>query len=610
MSLFAELKRRNVIRIAIAYAAFAWLIVQLVETVLPVFGVPDAVIRTLFILLAIGFIPALVFAWVYEMTPEGLKRETEVDRSLSITPQTGKRLDKTIILVLGIALAYFAVDKFVLDPARDARMIEQAISGGIPDNSIAVLPFVNLSRDPDNEFFSDGVSEELLNLLAQADGLRVASRTSSFYFKGKEVDIPQIAERLSVRHILEGSVRQSGNLIRITAQLIDSRTDTHLWSKTYDRELDDIFAVQDEIAHRIVAEIRLKLGHSQLIGQPVGLSQTDSVEAYQLYLRGLSLLRLRGIENLRRAAELFEDATHIDPEYARAYEKLAMTYLLVPFYTDEPRPPWLERGEEAARKAIKLDPALPGAHATLGAIYQAASVGFSRIDAEFSKALQLDPNHVTARQWYGEFLMTVGRSREFLAAARAAHELDPLAPVVNASLAWAYLYNNDLEQAERFAETSLELGMGGTWAEDVLGLVYIYTHRYDEALAIFGREHPDFALNRLVVKAIIDPSKRPDAVAAIKAVDYFRISYWPTELLMLVGATDAALDGALAEARSGESDVRTFWRPHFLAQAGDPRFQEIVAELGLPEYWDQTSWPRICRRTGVDFSCDPAFLND
>ena len=208
MSLFAELKRRNVIRIAIAYAAFAWLIVQLVETVLPVFGVPDAVIRTLFILLAIGFIPALVFAWVYELTPEGLKRENEVDRSLSITPQTGKRLDKTIILVLGIALAYFAVDKFVLDPARDARMIEQAISGGIPDNSIAVLPFVNLSRDPDNEFFSDGVSEELLNLLAQADGLRVASRTSSFYFKGKDVTISEIGHQLGVQAVLAGSVRK------------------------------------------------------------------------------------------------------------------------------------------------------------------------------------------------------------------------------------------------------------------------------------------------------------------------------------------------------------------------------------------------------------------
>lgn len=610
MNLFEELRRRNVFRIAIAYGAFAWLIVQLVETVLPVFGVSEAVIRTIFIVLAIGFIPALVFSWVYELTPEGLKREKEIDRSQSITPSTGKKLDKVIILVLGFALVYFAVDKFVLDPARDARMVEEAVSGGVPDNSIAVLPFINMSRDADNEFFSDGVSEELLNLLAQADGLRVASRTSSFYFKGKDVDIPQIADRLGVRHVVEGSVRQSGNLIRITAQLIDTRTDAHLWSQTYDRELDDIFAVQDEIAHRIVDQIRIKLGHSQLIGQPEGLSQTENVDAYQLYLRGLSLLRLRGIDNLRRAAELFEEATYIDPEYARAYEKLAMTYMLIPFYTDTPRPPWLERGEEAARKAIRLDPELPGAHATLGAIYQAAGVDYARVDAEFSKALQLDPDHVTARQWYGEFLMTVGRSREFLEAAKAAHQLDPLAPVVNASLAWAYLYNNDFEQAERFAKTSLELGMGGTWAEDVLGLVYIYTHRYDEALAIFDRDHPDFPLNRLVIEAIADPSKVPEAVAGIEAIDHFRISYWPTELMMLIGETDRALDSTLAEVRKDIADIRTLWRPHFVAQAGDPRYSEVVAILNLPAYWDETTWPDVCRRTGDDFSCDPAYIND
>ena len=610
MKLFDELRRRNVFRVAIAYGAFAWLIVQLVETVLPVFGVGDAVIRTIFIILAIGFIPALVFSWAYEMTPEGLKRETEVDRTRSITPQTGKKLDQVIILVLGLALAYFAVDKFVLDPARDVRMVEAAVSGGIPDNSIAVLPFINMSRDPDNEFFSDGVSEELLNLLAQASGLRVASRTSSFYFKGKDVDIPQIAEQLKVRHVLEGSVRRSGNLIRITAQLIDSRSDSHLWSKTYDRKLDDIFAVQDEIANRIVDEIRHALGDTQEIGQPEGLSQTANVDAYQLYLRGLSLLRLRGIDNLRQAAELFEQAIAIDSGYARAYEKLAMAYMLIPFYSSEPRPPWLARGEEAAKSAIQLDPGLAGAHATLGALYQSSGNDYSRIDAEFTKALSLDPNHVTARQWYGEFLMTVGRSKEFLGAARAAHELDPLAPVVNASLAWAYLYNRDYQSAERFALTSLELGMGGTWAEDVLGLVYIYSRQYDKALEIFSRDHPSFPLNRLVVEAIADPAKVPEAMAAIEAVDNFRISYWPVELMMLLGETDLAFDRAIEEIEADTADVRVFWRPHFVAQAGDPRYKQIVAMLKLPDYWDATSWPAMCRRAGSDFSCDPAFVTE
>ena len=608
MGLFDELNRRNVVRIAIAYGAFAWLIVQLVETVLPFFGVADSAIRIIFILLAIGFLPALIVAWVYELTPDGVKREKDVDRSRSVTSHTGKKLDKLIILTLGIALAYFAVDKFVLDPARDARMIDEAISGGIPDNSIAVLPFLNRSRNSDDEFFSDGVSEELLNLLAQASGLKVASRTSSFYFKGKDIELPQIAERLGVRYILEGSVRNAGDAVRITAQLIDSRSDSQIWSQTYDRTLQDIFALQDEIARRIVDQIRLKLGDDEAIGEPEGLNQTASVEAYQLYLRGLSLLRLRGVENLQRAAELFEEAISIDPGYARAYEKLAAAYMLVPFYSSAPKPPWLGRATEAARKAIELDDRSAGTHAILGAIYQATGEDFAKIDAEFQTALHIDPNHVTARQWYGEFLMTVGRSTEFLKTAREAHRLDPLSPVINASLAWAYLYNNDLERAERFAKTSLELGMGGTWAEDVLGLVYIQTGQHDKALATFDREHPDFALNRLVIEAIVDPSKVPGAITAIEAVDYFRISYWPLELMMLLGETERALELSVESARNGTADIRAFWRPHFLAQAGDPRYAQIVESLGLPEYWDQTNWPDVCRRVGDDFACDAAFI--
>ncbi len=610
MSLFEELKRRNVVRIAIAYAAVAWLAVQLVETVLPVFGVSDATIRAIFILLAIGFLPALVFAWVYELTPDGVKREADVDRATSITPRTGRKLDKLIILTLGLALAYFAADKFVLDPARDAQMLEEAANGSAPDNSIAVLPFVNMSRDPDSEFFSDGVSEELLILLAQAKGLKVASRTSSFYFKGKDVDIPQIAGQLNVRHILEGSVRQSGKLIRITAQLIDSRSDTNLWSKTYDRTLNDIFAVQDEIASSIVGEIRKLLGDDQVIAEPETYSQTTNVDAYQLYLRGLSLLRLRGSDNLQLAVDYFTQAITIDPAYARAYEKLATASMLIPFYSTEPRLPWLQRAEEAAQKAISLDDRAAGTYATLGAIYQANGENYFKIEAAFKKALQIDPTHVSARQWYGEFLMTVGRSREFLDNARAAHDTDSLAPVVNASLAWAYVYNGDYEQAERFARTSLELGMGGTWAEDVLGIAYIQTHQYDKAIEVFSREHPDFALNRLVVEALQNPELKDAARAGIEAVDYFRISYWPVELYMLLGDSDRALDLSLESIADDTADIRVFWRPHFVAHANDPRFKQIVEALNLPDYWDATNWPGFCRRVGESFACDAAFVAD
>lgn len=623
MNFIDELKRRNVFRVGIAYAAIAWLLIQIVETVLPFFGISDAVIRLIFIVLAIGFVPTLVVAWVYEMTPDGLKREKDIDRSAALVPRSVKRLDQIIMLTLGMALAYFAVDKFVLDPARDAEELEQARAAGaeagraaalyteIADNTIAVLPFVNRSNDPDNEYFSDGVSEELLNLLAQAGGIVVASRTSSFSFKGKDVAIPAIAEQLNVRHVLEGSVRKSGNTIRVSAQLIDTRSDKQLWSKSYDRELVDIFALQDEIAHSIVEELRIKLGDDLPIGAPTGLSQTDDVEAYQLYLRGLSLLRLRGIDNLRRSAELFEQAIALDPDYARAHAQLAAAQALVPFYSSEPRPLWLERARQTALRAIELDPALAAPHATLAAVYQnTPGIPLEKVDEEFQKSIELDAGFVTARQWYGEFLMTVGRNDDLLAQLRAAHKLDPLAPVVNAALAWAYHYRGDYEQAERFALTSLELGMGGTWAEDVLGASYINTREYEKALEIFSGPHRDFAENRLVVQALIDPARKAEALAAIDAIDYSRVSIWPVELLMLLGESDLALDKMLVGLDTGNFDMRSIWRPHFVAHANDPRFKELLIRLELPRYWDATSWPSVCRREGEDFSCDPAYLSD
>jgi TolB-like protein len=623
MTFFGELQRRNVVRVGIAYAAFAWLLFQIVETVLPLFGMSDDTIRVIFIILVIGFVPALIFAWAFEMTPEGLKRESEVDRSASITPHTGKKLDRLIMVVLGLALTYFIVDKFVLDPARDAAEIEvvraeameqgrtEALQSGAPDNSIAVLPFLNMSREPDNEYFSDGVSEELLNLLAQAGGLVVASRTSSFFFKNKDVDIPQVAERLNVRHVLEGSVRRSGNQVRVTAQLIDARSDSHLWSETFDRELGDIFAVQDEIARSIVGQLRETLGAEMVIGEPEGLSQTENVEAYQLYLRGLSLLRLRGIDNIRRSTELFDEAIALDPGYARAHAQKAVALGLTPFYEDGPRPPWLKRAEASARRAIELDPKLAGPHATLASVHQnMPEVPRQITEAEYRTAIELDPNYVTARQWYGEFLMTVGKARGLLVQLEEAHRLDPLAPVVNTALAWGYLYNGDLQQAERFALTGLELGMGGTWAQDVLGLVYLQQRDYEKTLEIFSGDHPDFTLNREVVEAARNPALRPELVEKIITSKHSRISFWPVELIMMMGEPDRALVWALELAEQGHGDVRSIWRPMFTAHAHKPAFKRLVELYGLPEYWRENGWPDFCRPAGDDFSCSTAFYNE
>jgi len=257
LSFVNELKRRNVLRVGAAYVVAAWLVIQVVETLFPVYGLSDASVRIVITILAIGLVPTLIFAWAFELTPEGLKKESKVDRSQSITPDTGKKLDRMIMVVLALALGYFAFDNFVLDPQREADLIEEnlaaveharqegrteALVESYSDRSIAVLAFDDMSPEGDQEYLSDGIAEELLNLLAKIPELRVISRSSAFSYKGKGTKLNQIAEELNVAHILEGSVRKAGNRIRITTQLIEARSDTHLWSETYDRTLDDVFA--------------------------------------------------------------------------------------------------------------------------------------------------------------------------------------------------------------------------------------------------------------------------------------------------------------------------------------------------------------------------------
>ena len=321
---FEELKRRNILRVAIAYLAVSWLLIQVADTIFPAYGLPDSALTILITILAIGFIPALILAWVFELTPEGVKRDQDVDRSSPASVAAGKNLDRLIIVVLVLALGYLAVDKFVLDPARDVELVEeatlqgrtQALSESYGEKSIAVLPFVNMSSDPEQEYFSDGISEEVLNLLSQIPQLRVISRSSSFSFRGKDIHIPTVAEQLNVAHVLEGSVRKAGNRIRITAQLIDARSDTHLWSETYDRTLDDIFAVQDEIAAEVVAALKLTL-----LG-PSPHVERMKPEAYTLYLQTIHLLNQLREEHLPRAEALIRRALALDPDNIRLLQAL------------------------------------------------------------------------------------------------------------------------------------------------------------------------------------------------------------------------------------------------------------------------------------------------
>jgi TolB-like protein len=320
MSLLRELQRRNVIRVATAYVVTAWLVIQVVETIFPAFGFGDQAIRLAVIVFGIGFIPAVIGAWVFEWTPEGLKR----DDGEEAAPGRGRNVDRAIVVILALGIVYFAFDKFVLAPERAAereavvaeQAAEEARKGFYGDRSIAVLPFDNLSSDPEQVYFVDGVAEEILNLLARIRDLRVISRSSSFAVRGQGLEIPDIAERLDVAHVLEGSVRRAGNRVRVTAQLIEARTDTHLWSKTYERELDNVFQIQDEIAADVAKNLEITLL------SPLPHSRNVHPEAYALVQQVSQIFQVRGKGTAARMYPLAKRALELDPDYPEAVKWL------------------------------------------------------------------------------------------------------------------------------------------------------------------------------------------------------------------------------------------------------------------------------------------------
>ena len=354
MGLVSELRRRNVLRMAVLYMVAAWLIMQVAEVVIALAGLPALVGPLVLVVLAIGFPIALAFAWFYEITPEGIALEKDVARGDSITPATGRRMDFVVISLLAAALVVFAFHTWW--PSAPV------------DRSVAVLAFENMSNDPAQEYFSDGIAEELLNTLTKVSDLRVISRSSSFSFKGKDLDIPTIAKRLNVAHVLEGSVRKMGDSVRITAQLVDASTDAHLWSETYDRELttQNIFAVQSEIAAAIADKLRATLTEQDQAD--LRKVPTLSLEAYQSYLLGRQRMVDRSSASLEKASAYFLDAVEHDPDFALAYVALAETYMLLGDYAGMSLNEVLVKSEPAIAAAIKLDGELAQAYVARGAV--------------------------------------------------------------------------------------------------------------------------------------------------------------------------------------------------------------------------------------------------
>jgi len=485
MSLFSELKHRNVLRVAIAYLAVSWLLIQIVETLFPIFGLADELVRLFVIILVIGFPLILIFSWLYELTPEGLKLEKDVDRTGSLAHHTGKKLDRAIIVVLALALGYFAFDKFVLDPSRDAAREEtvarqartDALVESFGENSIAVLPFVNMSDDASNEYFSDGISEELLNLLAKIPQLRVISRSSAFSFRGKDIDIPTLAEQLNVAHVLEGSVRKAGNKVRITVQLIEARSDTHLWSGTYDRELDDIFAIQDEIAAKVVEQLKITL-----LGDTPATRKTVP-EAYALYLQARYLRQTGDPGRDAEIVQMLEQALVIDPDYVPALLELSLKIYLNSrgdkLHRDEEG---MRRSTELANKALAIDPN-NGAAIAYHAMGLMEDKDLEAATKEFVRALHLDPGNVELLIFASTFAALIGRHDEAIILMKRALELDPLCTFCMYLLSKTYMNAGLLKEAEDARHQYKNLGgHGGGYT---MGMLKLLQGNPEAALASF-----------------------------------------------------------------------------------------------------------------------------
>jgi len=590
MSLIKELQRRNVFRVSVAYVVVAWLLIQVGATLEPAMHLPEWVDSVLAFFLLLGFPVAVFFAWAYELTPEGLKRDGGIDSESSRRAVASRKWDRLIIVVLVLAVAYFAVDKYYLNAepvtitGQEAGTNEtSAVSGKesvhspavVSDKSIAVLPFVNMSSDEEQEYFSDGLTEELLNLLAGIDDLKVAARTSSFYYKNKteEVTFKEIAEQLEVAHILEGSVRKGGDKIRITAQLIRADNGFHLWSETYDRTLVDVFAIQDEIAAAVVEELKVTL-----LGEAPH-ARVLNTESYELALQGRFLLNRRAIGDLEHALELFEEAIELDPNNAAAWIGVAPLYL---WLFDPPR---REDSRLAAEKAVELEPDNPEAYVRLGFANPAAA------EELWNRAIILGPDSPLVLGVMAGMALREGDFDRTIELQRQAVNADPLHIVNIGNMASFLIEAGRWDEAEPWVERELELSPSSPGVAQRMASIRLLQGRFDEALALLP-EIQTLGITLLFGEQLLLTLKANvlyssgDIVAADETLDDFRQRYadeYPLFMAYMLawrGEKDGAFEW-LGRTLEQYPDLQKFrvLVPYLYSLHSDPRWQEVLAHF-------------------------------
>ena len=606
MSLINELKRRNVFRVGIAYVLTGWLLLQAADFALDLIGSPNWVIQSLTVIIIIGLPIALIFAWAFEMTPEGIKREADVDRSDSATVKTGNTLNYTITGVLVLIIALMATERFLL---TDSGTPDPVVAADEQAVTIAVLPFVNMSSDPEQEYFSDGITEEILNHLARIPDLQVTARTSAFSFKGQNRDLREVAEILGVDTLLEGSVRRDGEQVRITAQLIRAEDGFHLWSQSYDRTLESIFAVQDEISAEIASALQITLGISD---DATEARRVDPV-AYDMYLKARGLHRARG-EGLLEAIALFEQSLAIDPDFAPAWAGLSQSLAVVDAYIGGEALERLgdldARRSEAANNALRLDPESPLTfHAVANNLL--AENRWAQSQEAFLEALRLDPDSTDVMEDYGHFLLYSWQPEEALKVTNRMLSLDPLVPIflfagirVNKAL-------GNQQAGDRYLRQALDIN------PDLANMQYLElgrllrdgdlpaAHEYVDQMNLLGLATPE-EMHRLLEWAV-DPSQALDADLENALENFPIIARIFNRNDLWLQMAQKTIDGSRSwENRIGAlANVLSIKDPEQRqAVLASPQLHGMIEQIGLADYWREVGWPKECRPIDeTRFSC-------
>jgi TolB-like protein len=571
VSLFAELKRRNVIRVVLAYLAGAWLLIQIADTVFPAYGLPESALPILITVLAIGLIPAVIVSWAFELTPAGLRRDTDIASGESIAPNTGKKLDRIIMVVLALALGYFVFDEIVIE--RPATL----------DNSIAVLPFADMSPDKDQAYFSDGIAEELLNLLAKVRELRVISRSSSFQYRGGDIHIPTVAEELNVSYVLEGSVRKAGNSLRITAQLIDARADAHVWSETYDRQLDDVFAIQDEISETIVDELQIKL-----LGNRPRVDRTDP-ETYALYLQAAHLMNVRQSDR-RIAEDLLERVLERDPDYLPALNIMVVAIYDLTGDTANDKYP-VDEGVPLMRgyvdRALAIDPENSYANAHRGWMAFFYGGDLETATRYLEQALEYDPRNRFALFAAGVINRRIGHNDDAIAFQEAALAVDPLCSGCLYTLMNINMSAGRLDEAQAAAERRMRVTSGGWFT---LGSIHLLKGDVHKALELFDKQKEDrvawLSYRAIAFHELNEFDARDEILSELMRIDDAYAHLEAARVHAWIGNLDEAferLDRVLDPKSTAFTDTFSglLWNPFFRNLRDDPRWLTYREHAGL-----------------------------